>query len=527
LGGLRERYLRGLKELFSVWKAPTPEVREILSLLPIAKDIAWAIQGQPGTGKSSFVRAMAKIFYGGRYANVKLDESQMPDDVFYYLDLPKLLREGVEEVHPRPILTSWLKWANEMMTRASQTVKNACLGVLAEGEVAYKGSVLKAERGIFIDDYNRYLVDSLSDVDWAFCDRHDTNVNIPMTGFREDVELMMMKYGGGRHERDISKLVEPVLSLEEMKGICEEVEGVEVPIEVALWAVMLMQVWKVCKHDRSVASPSFRIDCRGCEFNGEPCSHVEAPLSTRVIDSLIALCKARAWKDGRSRVEVDDVVFILPYVINHRLRLKPEVASRYLNEEEYARQMVRSVLERKQRLWREAAQNYVKVAKEPLREASKALELLERAGKQDLVVRELAEWGLAIFRDRSQKAMEEIGRFVESGEPYTLEEVEETLKIVEGVDEDLAGKVRKMRERLVFRMEVDRDGYYGRLVPLIAEFDGEVAGKMAEPFGAWRRLEIEGEGVILSERADQRSHRVEITFRRSGDAERFRSTWRG
>ena len=136
-----EKYRKGIEMLFSVWKAPTPEIKEILSLMPITEGIAWAIQGPPGTGKSAFIKTMAKIFYEGKVANIKLDESLMPDDVLYFLDLPKLLREGKEEVHPRPILTSWLKWANEMMTRANQTVKNAFLGLLAEGEVIYKDKV--------------------------------------------------------------------------------------------------------------------------------------------------------------------------------------------------------------------------------------------------------------------------------------------------------------------------------------------------------------------------------------------------
>jgi len=128
-----DKYQKGIKTLFSVWKAPTSDIKEILSLVPITEGIAWAIQGQPGTGKSAFIKTMAKIFYEGKVANIKLDESQMPDDVFYYLDLPRLIKDGVEVVHPRPFLKTWLKWANEMMTRSNQTVKNACLGLLAEG----------------------------------------------------------------------------------------------------------------------------------------------------------------------------------------------------------------------------------------------------------------------------------------------------------------------------------------------------------------------------------------------------------
>jgi len=520
-----DKYRKGIEMLFSVWKAPTPEIKEILSLVPITEGIAWAIQGPPGTGKSAFIKTMAKIFYEGKVANIKLDESLMPDDVLFFLDLPKLLREGKEEVHPRPILTSWLKWANEMMTRANQTVKNAFLGLLAEGEVIYKDKVLKASSGIFVDDYNRYLIGSLEEADRAFLDRHDVNVNIPLTGFREDVELILLKYGGRRHARDISELVEPVLSELETKEICKDVKRVEVPVEVAIWTTMLLQAFKVCKYKRSLMSPMFRLDCENCEFNSEPCADLKAPVSTRAIDSVIALAKARAWSHHRDAVNINDILFVLPYVLNHRLLLKPEKAVQYLNEEEYAKEVVRSLFERKWKIWSDAARNYVAVAKASISEASRALDWFDEYEKKDLVVRKLGEWARAIFRGRCKDLVKKVKSAITvfKREGYRIEDVDEALSIVKHIPEEREVKeeLKRLRDALTVSFGVTEKAFFEKVIPSLAVIDEEVASELSalEERG---EKKVESRNVKGSVWLSEGEVRGTLTFRRSVDAEEFR-----
>ena len=521
-----EKYQKGIEMLFSVWKAPTPEIKEILSLMPITEGVAWAIQGQPGSGKSAFIKTMAKIFYGGKVANIKLDESQMPDDVFYYIDLPSLIKRGEEVVRPRPFLTSWLKWANEMMTRANQTVKNACLGILAEGEIIYKDTSLVASPGIFINDYNRYLINSLEEADRAFLDRHDVNVNIPITGFKEDVELILMKYGGGRHVKDISKLVESVLSLEETIEICNDVKRVEVPIEVAIWTTMLLQAFKVCKYNRSVMSPMFKIECEGCEFASEPCAALKAPISTRAIDSVIALAKARAWKHHRDTVNINDVLFVLPYVINHRLLLKPEVAVQYLNEEEYARQIVRSLFERKQKVWKEAAQKYVDVAKARIAEAAEALKWFDEWSKKDLVVGELGKWAKSIFRSRCRKIIgglrDALKIFKEKG--YRLEDVERAITILDHLPEEekLLNEYFNLKRALMFSLSVDEEKFFEEIIPFIATVDEEAALELSA-VEEHRKKTVETDNIKADVERFEGKVILNIVFKRSEDADKFRS----
>jgi len=520
-----DKYQKGIETLFSVWKAPTPEIKEILSLVPITEGIAWAIQGQPGTGKSAFIKTMAKIFYEGKVANIKLDESQMPDDVFYYLDLPRLIKDGVEVVHPRPFLKTWLKWANEMMTRSNQTVKNACLGLLAEGEIVYKDTVLAAERGIFINDYNRYLINSLEEADLAFLDRHDVNVNIPMTGFKEDVELILLKYGGGRHARDISSLVEPVLSELETKEICKDVKRVEVPVEVAIWTTMLLQAFKVCKYKRSLKSPAFRMECRDCEFSAEPCADLKSPVSTRAVDSVIALAKARAWKHHRDRVEIGDVLFVLPYVINHRLLLKPEKAVQYLNEEEYAKQMIKSLFERKQKIWKDAAQNYVVVAKSSIEDAAKALDWFSEYEKKDLVVRELGNWAKAIFKSRCQSIVEKIKETIETfkKEGYSLEDLDRALMIVKHIPEEreIQEELLRLKRYLTIVTSVDEETYFEKIIPFLATVDEKIASELST-IEKSKEKTVETSNIKVNVDWFGEKIEVELLFKNSEDAARFR-----
>jgi len=216
---------------------------------------------------------------------------------------------------------------------------------------------------------------------------------------------------------------------------------------------------------------------------------------------------------------------VLPYVINHRILLKPEKAVQYLNEEEYAREVVRSLFERKQKVWKKAAQNYVAVAKASISEASKALDWLDEYEKKDLVVRELGEWARAIFKNRckdlAKKVKDAIAVFKREG--YKIEDVDEALSIVKHIPEEREAQeeLKRLKDTLTVSFDVTEEVFFKKIVPCIAVIDEAAASEMS---AIEERVEkrIESSNVRGSVWLTEGEVKGTLTFRRSVDAEEFR-----
>ncbi len=383
----REPFIEGCKTIFEWWKGD-PETKEMLALALLTKNSITLLSGTYGTGKTTFVLSAMKVFFSDVYnAPVKpiarIRETLTEFDVLLYIDIAKL-RKGIEHVEPRPIVTAPFKFFNELQ-RGNPRLYNALLSLFAEREVEYRGRVFKSEPFVCFCDRNPHDVAS-HEIPKALWDRIDAHVYIKTLEVTENYELLTQKYVESRVLQIVDALPE-LMTSETMKKIWEDVERVVVPKSVTLFLALLGAAFTCAHVERSVTEPKFKLPCDRCQYKGELCYKVKEVWGVRWMESTLRFAKARAWLYGRPLVQLDDALFALPYTLNHRLVLRPEVEASFPNKIEFVKRVVVEDVVKKVKgpLWTEAVEAYLDAAKGDAGAEEKLRELAER----DVVVLKL------------------------------------------------------------------------------------------------------------------------------------------
>ena len=246
--------------LFGIWVAADEAIREIVSILPLARDTKALLSGPPGAGKSVLIEGIGKTYFGGEViGKVQADPSLTPDDCLYKLDLAKLIRGEDEKVVPRRVVTSRLKWLNEF-ARANNVLQDAFLGLLSEREVEYRDQKFTSPNFLCLADYNPAELGGEQDLSWPIADRFDALVEIPTLSLLKRVSLTLSKYQG-KHLKDLRGSYSNVLTSEEMQSVWDDVEKVTVPQPVSVLTEMLMEAITGCVYDRSRVSTLYKEKC--------------------------------------------------------------------------------------------------------------------------------------------------------------------------------------------------------------------------------------------------------------------------
>ena len=361
----RQLFLKGLQLIFSWWKGD-PEIKEMLSISLLTKNSITLLSGTYGTGKTTFILSVMKVFFSDVFEQqvkpiARIRDTLTEFDILLYIDIAKL-RQGVEHVEPRPIVTSPFKFFNELQ-RGNPRLYNALLSLFAEKEVEYRGRVFKSQPFVCFCDRNPHDVAS-HEIPKALWDRLDAHLYIKVLEVTENYELLTQKYVKTRTQQIIDALPK-LMTSKDMMEIWEDVDKVVVPESVTLFLALLGASFTCAKVDRSVTEPKFRLPCDQCQYKGELCFKVREVWGVRWMESTIRFAKARAWLYGRAIVSLDDVLFVLPYTLNHRLVLRPEVESAYPNKIEFVKKVVIEEVIRKIKapVWIQAIKAYIEAQK--------------------------------------------------------------------------------------------------------------------------------------------------------------------
>ena len=454
-------------QLFSIWSAPDDAIREIVSLLPLAKDTKALLAGPPGAGKSVLVEGICRVYFGlDAIGKVQADPSLTPDDVLYRLDLAKLIKGEGEVVYPRKIVTQPVKWLNEI-TRANNVLQDAFLGLLAEREVEYRDQKFSSPHFLGLADFNPADLGGSQDLSWPVADRFDLLVEIPALPLIKRVNLTLSKYQG-KHRKDLRDSYAQVLSFEEVQRAWDDIEKVTVPQSVSVLSEMLMEAITGCLFDRNRASALYREKCQlsSCEFYNELCSKIERPASFRATDALVSLGKARAWRERRNEISIDDILFLFPYVLAHRAKVKAQFLAPHNGDPlAFFEAEVKSTYEAKIETWKQAL-GFFAAAFKGDRDATKSL--------RDMADRDLAVKGL--FSSFEQHIAEILDDLV-SRDEYTrkqLVEAEEYLKMLSTEKQaQYSTELSKLREKLSLRVE--KDAYLKTVLPRLAAMEPKAA----------------------------------------------------
>lgn len=384
----RDVLLEALDALFSYFQAPDIVVENVIKSSLLVKNAVVLLSGTYGTGKNQLVGLIRQSFFSksdgsSDFWKVSCVQDLTPHDILYHLDLGQL-QQGEEHVTPRPLIGARLKYVNEVQ-RATPLVHNSLLSLLAEHEVSYRDMVFPSP------DYLCYLDrnpedEGSSPIPRAFLDRVDYSIEIPAIGLDGALSLQRRKMlAGAEMWGPLDSRLPARLTSAQMAEVWDDVPRVKIPRAVLALANMVGFSFRVCVMvDRSVAHADYRLDCARCEFKAEVCSHIEGtPPAYRFIESGLRVAQARAWLSGRDEVIDDDFIFALPFVLGHRVRLRPELAGSWSHSQQWIMEDAWQTIRRKVPRWRRAIDAWIDGDREGSR-------LLHDMAENDLVVRELA-----------------------------------------------------------------------------------------------------------------------------------------
>ncbi len=336
------------KELFQRWYSDDEALKELLLSAILVRDSKILLVGPPEAGKTTFIRLVAKALskkVDGEiiYSKVTGAPEKTLQRVLISTNITRLIKEGVEEFVVRPIVYARIKFINEI-NRFSKAVQDALLSLLEEKEVEYGGRVFRTPNYIAFADMNPYR----GDIDKALKTRFLISAYIPFIGMKGSLSVMDQMFYKRRDVRDLVETMEPILSFEELEEIWDDVSKVQIPSYVALFGTMLLWAFRVCIYDKSKIIPGYlRLVCAKCTYANELCSQIQEIPGERAMIASVIYAKARAWFYGRNSVTYEDMIWIIPWVVSHRIEIVPAVKSEVQNPWEWSRNAVETLIKTK------------------------------------------------------------------------------------------------------------------------------------------------------------------------------------
>ena len=246
------------------------------------------LEDMPGTGKTSLVSALAKSIDCG-FKRIQFTPDVMPSDVTGFSIFNQKTREF--EFRAGSVMTN-LVLADEI-NRASAKTQSALLEAMEERQVTVDGVTRKLEEPFMvlatqnpIEQYGTYPLPE------AQLDRFLIKLSLGYLKVDEEVRAVM--------EADKAKEeIKPVCTGADIMALRAAAKNIKVATPVARYAV------QIATATREVKELSFGASPRGSK-------------------AIITLAQAHALLRGRSYVSPDDVKYLAPYALCHRISVTHE-----------------------------------------------------------------------------------------------------------------------------------------------------------------------------------------------------------
>lgn len=246
------------------------------------------IEDMPGTGKTSLIGALAKSIDCG-FKRIQFTPDVMPSDVTGFSIFNQATREF--EFRPGSVMSN-LVLADEI-NRASAKTQSALLEAMEERQVTVDGVTRRLEEPFMvlatqnpIEQYGTYPLPE------AQLDRFLIKLSMGYPQMDEEVRVVL--------ETEAAKAaIQPVCTGNDILKVRKTAREVQISQAAARYAVQIVAATRTMKELAVGASPRGSI-------------------------ALVNLSKAHALLRGRTYVLPDDIKYLAPYVLAHRVTLTHE-----------------------------------------------------------------------------------------------------------------------------------------------------------------------------------------------------------
>ncbi len=265
------------------------------------------IEDVPGVGKTSLVSAFAKSV-SCDFSRIQFTPDVMPSDVTGFSIFNQKTREF--EFRPGSVMSNIIL-ADEI-NRASAKTQSSLLEAMEEKQVTVDSNTYKLEEPFMVlatenplESYGTYPLPE------AQIDRFMMKLSLGYAEFNEEVKIISMS-------RDTKEALQAVASKEEIIALRKAAENIFVSPMISEYIVRIVTA---TRNNSDIAIGS----------------------SPRGGISLYQLSRAYALSKGRSYVIPDDIKYLVPYVLVHRVSLTHDAKVRKKTAEDILGEILSSV----------------------------------------------------------------------------------------------------------------------------------------------------------------------------------------
>ncbi len=362
-----KKHFKGSSELIDVFLAGFFSKSKIL------------LYGGAGKGKSLLSEATAKLV-GASYSRVQGSTGLTESKYLARYDIAKLMK-GEEKVKWRDFTHAQVKLFDEI-SRAPPVLLNSIFSMLQEKIVIFGDERFEVPDYCFLATMNP-LDSASADLPFPLIDRFDICLLLPSVSFSEKIDLYeISKNNGGLN-------LKSVFDKKDLELIWKDVESVKVEADVKILMASFTKDLQLCVYGEKEFLTNFPACCQDCRFREWICSKIDnrAPISERLALSVLKVSQAYAYLNGRDRVLKEDIVLVLPYALNHRLKVTSSYAMKMISRKSVVSSIVEKLVEKD--IEREEAYRLIRAIIKS-NDIEKLL-LLKDYVKNDLLLKEIYE----------------------------------------------------------------------------------------------------------------------------------------